>query len=184
MMRRRALLQRLGATAATSVAWPLGLNAQQRSPPAVVGIFAATDLTGKGFVPAETDAFLQAMRDLGYVEGQTISYAYAARNQAKPPPQSSRPAMALELVQQKPEVIVTARGEPAVRALMEASSTIPIVMVTAGDAVETGLVTSLAHPGGQVTGLSWQSKDLSTKRIMKQLQALVRRIAVFWVQAV
>jgi putative ABC transport system substrate-binding protein len=166
------------------VAWPLGLNAQQRSPPAVVGIFAATDLTGKGFVPAETDAFLQAMRDLGYVEGQTISYAYAARNQAKPPPQSSRPAMALELVQQKPEVIVTARGEPAVRALMEASSTIPIVMVTAGDAVETGLVTSLAHPGGQVTGLSWQSKDLSTKRIMKQLQALVRRIAVFWVQAV
>jgi putative ABC transport system substrate-binding protein len=57
-------------------------------------------------------------------------------------------------------------------------------MVTAGDAVETGLVTSLAHPGGQVTGLSWQSKDLSTKRIMKQLQALVRRIAVFWVQAV
>jgi putative ABC transport system substrate-binding protein len=56
--------------------------------------------------------------------------------------------------------------------------------VTAGDAVETGLVTSLAHPGGQVTGLSWQSKDLSTKRIMKQLQALVRRIAVFWVQAV
>src|SRR6516162_9648335 len=98
MVRRRALLKLLGATATISVAGPLPPNAQQRSQPALVGIFIATDLTGKSFVPAETDAFLQAMRDLGYVEGQTISYAYGARNQAKPPPASSRPAMALELV--------------------------------------------------------------------------------------
>jgi hypothetical protein len=78
MMRRRALLKLLGITATISVAWPLRPNAQQRSQPALVGIFTATDLTGKSFVPAETDAFLQAMRDLGYVEGQTISYAYGA----------------------------------------------------------------------------------------------------------
>jgi putative ABC transport system substrate-binding protein len=182
MMRRRALLKLLGATATISVAWPLRPNAQQRSQPALVGIFTATDLTGKSFVPAETDAFLQAMRDLGYVEGQTISYAYAARNQAKPPPASSRPAMALELVRQKPEVIATSGGLPAVRALMEATSTIPIVMVTTSDALETGLVTSLAHPGGHVTGLSIPNKELGAKRLglLHETLPLVRRIAVFW----
>ena len=182
MMRRRALLKLLGATATISVAWPLRPNAQQRSQPALVGIFTATDLTGKSFVPAETDAFLQAMRDLGYVEGQTVSYAYGARNQAEPPPASSRPAMALELVRQKPEVIATAGGLPAVRALMEATSTIPIVMVTNSDAVEAGLVTSLAHPGGQVTGLSWQSKDLGAARLrlLHETLPVVRRIAEFW----
>src|SRR5215469_3384231 len=138
MVRRRALLKLLVATATISAAWPLRPNAQQRSQPALVGIFTAT---GKSFVPAETDAFLQAMRDLGYVEGQTISYAYGARNQAKPPPASSRPAMALELVGQKPKVIATGGGLPAVRALMEATSTIPIVTVNTSDAVEIGIVT-------------------------------------------
>jgi putative tryptophan/tyrosine transport system substrate-binding protein len=181
-MRRRDLLQLLGAAAATSVAWPLRPNAQQRSQPVVVGIFTTTNLAGKTFIPAEYDAFYQAMGDLGYVEGKNISYAHSARNQAEPPPPSSRPALALELVRQKPEVIVTSGGEPAVRALMVATSTIPIVMVTTSDAVEAGLVTSLAHPGGQVTGLSWQSIELSTKRLqlLHQTLPLVRRIAVFW----
>jgi hypothetical protein len=109
-MKRRAVLQLVGAAAATSVTWPLQLNAQKRSQPLVVGIFTATNLEGKTFIPAETDAFHQAMRDLGYVEGQSISYVYSAQNQPKPPPPSSRPALALELVRQKPEVIVTAAG--------------------------------------------------------------------------
>ena len=182
MVRRRALLKLLGATATISAAWPLRPNAQQRSQPALVGIFTATDLTGKSFVPAETDAFLQAMRDLGYVEGQTVSYAYGARNQAKPPPASSRPAMALELVGQKPEVIATGGGLPAVRALMEASSTIPIVTVNTSDAVEIGLVTSLVHPGGHVSGLSIPGKELGARRLglLHETLPLVRRIAVFW----
>ncbi len=72
-MRRRDLLQRLGAAAASS-AWPLGLNAQQRSQPPLVGIFTTTDANGRSLIPAETDAFHQTMRDLGFVEGQNIRY--------------------------------------------------------------------------------------------------------------
>jgi len=68
-VRRRALLRLVGATAATSVAWPLRLDAQQRSRPALVGIFTTADASGRGLVPAETDAFHQAMRDLGLRRG-------------------------------------------------------------------------------------------------------------------
>jgi putative ABC transport system substrate-binding protein len=176
-MRRRELIILLGS----SFAWPLAASAQQKAMP-VVGIFTATNLAGKSFVPAETDAFLKAMHDLGYVEGRTVSYAYSARNLAEPPDPSSRPALAQALVRQKPQVIVTAGGEPSVRALMGATSTIPIVMVNTPDAVETGLVTSLTRPGGQVTGLSWQSAELSTKRLQLLHETLptARRIAVFY----
>jgi putative ABC transport system substrate-binding protein len=179
-MNRRALLQRLGATAATSVAWPLGLNAQQRSQPAVVGIFIATDPSGRTIIPAETDAFHQAMRDLGYVDGQNISYIYpSTTGQTLSLPERAR--LAPEFVQRKPEVIVSAGGVASPRLLMKATSTIPIVMVTASDVVENRLVTSLARPGGNVTGLSFQSNDLSSKRLqlLHETLPLVRRIAVF-----
>ena len=177
-MRRREFI---GIAGGVAVTLPLAARAQQKATP-VVGIFTTTNLAGKSFVPAETDAFLKAMYDLGYVEGQTVSYAYSARNLAEPPDPSSRPALAQALIRQKPQVIVTAGGEPAVRALMDATSAIPIVMVNAPDAVETGLVTSLTRPGGQVTGLSWQSAELSTKRLQLLHEALptARRIAVFY----
>ena len=110
-MRRRELIILLGGAA---IAWPLAASAQQKAMP-VVGIFTATNLAEKSFVPAETDAFLQAMHDLGYVEGRTVSYAYSARNLAEPPDPYSRPALAQALIRQKPQVIVTAGGEPSVR---------------------------------------------------------------------
>jgi putative ABC transport system substrate-binding protein len=163
-MKRRALLQRLGATAATSVAWPLGLNAQQRSQPPLVGIFTTTDASGRSLISDETDAFHQAMRDLGYIEGRNISYVYRSISDQMPSPPEIAQSVP-EFVRRKPEVIVSPGGVVSVRLLMEATSTIPIVMVTAFDAVENGLVPSLAHPGGNVTGLSTQSTDLSTKRL-------------------
>ena len=87
-----------------------------------------------------------------------------------------------EFVGQKPEVIVSPGGMASVRLLMEATSTIPIVMVTAEDAVENGLVTSLAHPGGHVTGLSTQSQELSTKRLRLLHEMLPSRTGLlcFW----
>jgi putative ABC transport system substrate-binding protein len=179
-MNRRALLQRLGATAATSVAWPLWLNAQQRSQPPLVGIFTTTDASGKPLVPAEINAFHQAMRDLGYVEGRNISYIYPS-NSGQIMSLAERARLAPEFVRRKPEVIVSPGGVTTPRLLMKATSTIPIVMVTASDAVEHGLVTSLARPGGNVTGLSTQSMDLNTKRLqlLHETLPLVHRIAVF-----
>jgi hypothetical protein len=78
-MKRRALLQLLGATATTSAAWPLRLNAQQRSQPALVGIFGSRE-----GVPVERDAFYRAMHELGYVEGRDISYAYPTSSESLP----------------------------------------------------------------------------------------------------
>jgi putative ABC transport system substrate-binding protein len=123
-MRRRALLQRLGAAAATSLAWPLGSNAQQRSQPGLVGIFTTADASGKGLVPAETDAFHLAMRDLGYVEGRNISYIYRSTSGKSPSP-AEVARSAPEFVRRKPEVIVSPGGVASPRLLREATSTIP-----------------------------------------------------------
>lgn len=178
-MRRRALLRRLGAAVALA-AWPSGSNAQQRLQPALVGIFVTTDSSGRSIIPAETDAFHQAMRDLGYVEGRNISYIYGSTS-GQPLSVPERVRLAPEFVRRKPEVIVTPGGVESPRLLREVTSTIPIVMVTASDVVENGLVTSLARPGGNVTGLSYQSTDLSAKRLQLLHETLppVRRIAVF-----
>lgn len=170
-MRRRDLLALFGAAAAASSAPGARLNAQQRSQPRLVGVFGS-----RTAVPAEADAFHQAMSDFGWVEGLNVAYAYRAG-----PAYGPLPELALELVRRQPEVIVSSAGGAGVRAVMAATSTIPIVMVTASDAVENGLVTSLARPGGNVTGLSQQSKDLNTKRLqlIHETLPLLRRIAVF-----
>lgn len=101
------------------------------------------------------------MRDLGYIEGKDVSIVYRS-GPAGIPPAAILPQLAVELVQRRPQVIVNSGGTPAVKVLMQATSTIPIVMVTANDAVEAGVVASLPRPGGNVTGLSQQARDLST----------------------
>src|SRR5262249_34960860 len=91
------------------------------------------------------------------------------------------PALAAELVELKVDVIVT-RGTLAPMAAKKATSTIPIVMAAAGDPVGTGIVTSLARPGGNITGLTMQNPELSGKRLelLKEVSPIISRVAVLW----
>ena len=131
--------------------------------------------------PNEYDAaFREALRSLGYVEGRTIriDYRWAAGSEER------ADALVAELLAAKPEVIVVATT-PAVRAAMRATKHVPIVIAAAADPVTTGLVKSLARPGGNVTGLSLVSPDTAAKRLqlLRDLNPSVSRIAVLIMDA-
>src|SRR5437016_1439908 len=121
------------------------------------------------------EAFQQGLRDLGYVEGQNlvIEWRWAEGSQER------LPALAAELVRLRVEVIV-AGGSNVIRAAQHATRTIPIVMAGTSDAVAAGFVASLAHPGGNITGLSDLSADLPGKRLelLKETVPQSARIAV------
>jgi putative ABC transport system substrate-binding protein len=123
------------------------------------------------------EAFRQGLRELGYTEGQNI--VIEARHAAMRP--ALLPDLAANLVLSKVEVIVAA-GDPAIHAARHATSTIPIVMVAGADPVGSGLVASLARPGGNLTGSSALSPELSGKRLQLLTEALpgVSRVAVLW----
>jgi len=121
------------------------------------------------------EAFLQGLRDLGYVEGQTLAIEYRhADNQ----PERLRD-LAVELVQLQVDVIVTG-GDNAAQAVQHATRTIPIVIAVAGDPVGAGLVASLARPGGDITGLSLMNAALGGKRLelLKEAVPTASRVAV------
>jgi putative ABC transport system substrate-binding protein len=129
------------------------------------------------FYSARVEAFRQRLRELGYVEGKNIviEYRYAEGKLER------LPDLAAELVRLKVDVIVTG-GSPAILAAKKASPTIPIVFGTAGDPVGTGLVSSLARPGGNITGLSFMAPDLDGKRLelLKEAFPKVARVAFLW----
>jgi ABC-type uncharacterized transport system substrate-binding protein len=122
-----------------------------------------------------TEAFLQGLRELGYVDGKNIviEYRYADGKLGR------LPGLAAELVNLKVDILV-ARGAPAAHAAKNATSTIPIVMGNAADPVGTGLVASLARPGGNITGLSDFNSGVITKRLelLKEVVPTVSRVAV------
>src|SRR5262245_49850503 len=123
------------------------------------------------------EAFLHGLRDLGYVEGRNL---IMERRDAEG--QLDRlPELAAQLVERQVEVIVT-WGVPGTRAAQRATSTIPIVMAEAGDPVRTGLVASLARPGGNVTGLSVMDPDLTGKllQLLKEAAPQIARVAVLY----
>ena len=124
------------------------------------------------------DAFRQALRELGYVEGQNVAFEYRdVGNDA-----SFAPHVA-ELVRSTPDVILVAGGNPVIRLARDATSTIPIVMAQAGvDPVATGLVASYARPGGNVTGLTQITAELSGKRLelLKETMPGASRVAALW----
>jgi putative tryptophan/tyrosine transport system substrate-binding protein len=126
---------------------------------------------------SETEAFRQGLRELGYVEGQNIGieYRYAEGKTDR------FLDMATELVRLKIDVIVTS-STPGVLAAKKASDTIPIVFAAINDPVAAGLVTSLARPGGNITGLTNLSPDLGGKRLelLKETFAKVNRVAHLW----
>jgi putative ABC transport system substrate-binding protein len=124
-------------------------------------------------------AFLQGLRELGYVEGQNIQieYRYPKGNL------EGTPELVAELVQLKVDVIV-AVDPSAIRSAKQATKTIPIVMVTNQDPVATGLVDSLARPGGNVTGVTRLTRELSGKRLelLQEVVPRVTRVGVLWVR--
>jgi len=130
--------------------------------------------------PNEYDAaFREALQGLGHVEGKTlqIEYRWAAGSEQR------ADALAVELLAGRPEVIVAATT-PAIRAAMRATKEVPIVIAAAADPVASGLVASLARPGGNVTGLSLVSPDTAAKRLQLMRDALpsVSRVAVLIMQ--
>jgi putative tryptophan/tyrosine transport system substrate-binding protein len=168
-MRRREFITLLGGTAA---AWPLAARAQQVGK--LPTIWFLGPLSQSAMSPW-TAAFVQRLRELGWIEGRTVAIEYRwgeGRDERFV-------EIAAEFVRLKVDVIVTG-GTAAVIAAKQATSVIPIVFGTAGDPVGTGLVASLARPGGNVTGLSNQSADLPGKRVdlLRQVVPGLRRLAI------
>jgi putative ABC transport system substrate-binding protein len=125
----------------------------------------------------EIDAFRQGLRELGYIEGQSIAVEYRfASGQVE-----RYPALAAELVRLKVDVIV-APATPQALAAKQATSSIPIVFVLVADAVGAGLITNFARPGGNITGLTSSSAELGGKRLelLKQLVPKASRVAVLY----
>ena len=167
-MKRREFITLLGGAAA----WPITARAQQSSTMRHIGFLGP--LSEQTQLPWTT-AFLKGLRDHGWIEGTTISIDYRWAEG-----RSDRLAeLAAELVQRNVGVIVTAGTEPTL-AVKQATASIPIVFAAAGDPVGTGLVGSLARPGGNVTGLSNQSADINGKRIDLLREAVpgLRKLAV------
>ena len=157
----------------------LGVEAGAQNRVAVVGMLLPASLS-----PATTSItgeLARGLRDLGWVEGQNLAIEYRWAG-GRP---DQLPQLAADLVARKVDVIV-AGGELAIRAARQITSTIPIVMAISGDPVGTGLVTSLARPGGNVTGLSMISTELATKRLqlLKETVPRVSRVAVVWNPAI
>jgi putative ABC transport system substrate-binding protein len=123
-------------------------------------------------IPHIRDALLEALRDLGYVEGRNLKIEYRYGTEEK------LSALADELVKLKPDVIVTV-ATPPVLAAKRATTSIPIVMATAGDPVRLGVVASFARPGGNITGVTLYGTELNAKRIELFLEVIpqIKRIA-------
>jgi len=167
-MRRREFITMLGGAAS---AWPLSARAQQGAKLPTIGVLGVATASAWGPWVA---AFAERLRDLGWIEGRTVAIEYRWTEG-----HSERFAeIAAELVRLKVDVIVTAGG--AVVAAKQATTVIPIVFAVASDPVGTGLVASLARPGGNVTGLSVQATDLVGKRIefLRELVPSLRALAI------
>ena len=122
-------------------------------------------------------AFREGLRELGYVEGQNllIDYRWAEGKYER------FPALIAELIAERAEVIVTA-GTPASLAVKKATTSVPLVMVAVGDPVETGLVASLAKPGGNITGLTSTAEETEGKRLelLREVIPKLSHVAVLW----
>jgi putative tryptophan/tyrosine transport system substrate-binding protein len=153
-MTRREFIALLSGAA---VAWPLGTSAQQ---PGKVFRIGFLGLTTAESLPKRPEAFRAGLRDLGYQEGRDIVIEYRWADEKY----DRLPALLAELVRLNVDVIVT-HGTPGALAAKRATTTIPIVFATSGDALASGLVSSLTQPGGNVTGLTYFNPELAAKRL-------------------
>src|SRR6202158_5102123 len=153
-MRRREFITLLGGTAAT---WPLAARAQQPAIP-TIGLLSTRSPGEAEYVTA---AFRRGLNELGYVEGQNVAIEYRWAELLY----DRLPAFAADLVQRRVAAIVAVGGIHSGLAAKKATSTIPIVFVSAGDPVDFGLVPSLSRPGGNITGISMVTVTLAPKRL-------------------
>ena len=165
-MRRREFIALVGGAAT----WPLAVLAQQPKP--IIGFLgSSTPAAWSQWVAA----FVQRLNELGWSEGRTVAIDYRWAEGRK----ERYNEIATEFVLLKVDVIVTA-GSAAILSAKDTTSVIPIVFAAAGDPVGTGLVASLARPGGNVTGLSIQAPDLAGKRLelLREIVPGLRRLAI------
>jgi putative ABC transport system substrate-binding protein len=166
-MRRREFIMLFGSAAA----WPLAAGAQQAGKLPTIGYLGASTPL---FDSQRVAAFVQRLRELGWIEGRTVAIEYRWSEG-----RTDRYAeIATEFVRLKVDVIVATGG--AIPAAKQATSVIPIVFPVAGDPVGGGYVDSLARPGGNVTGLSLQQTDVASKRVelLRETVPGLRRLAI------
>jgi putative tryptophan/tyrosine transport system substrate-binding protein len=170
-MKRRDFITLLGGAA---VAWPLAARAQQTARLPTIGFLGANNVT---FERTSIDAFVQRLRELGWIENRTVAieYRWAEGREER------FAEIAAEFIRLKVDVILT-YATPSSIAAKKATAAIPIVFAAAGDPVGTGLVASLARPGGNITGLSIQQTDLASKRleILREVLPGLRTVAILF----
>jgi len=169
MIRRREFISLVGGAAA---GWPLAARGQS-----IRKVWRLAWLSeGSATSNAGGTAFLAALQELGYTEGQNLTVEYRFANTRF----ERLPELATELVGLKADVIVAVQTQ-ALLALQQATSTIPIVMVQPGDPVGTGLIKSLAYPGANITGTSLMLPDMGGKRLqlLKEIVPTMGRVAIF-----
>jgi putative ABC transport system substrate-binding protein len=168
-MRRREFIKLMGAA---TVLWPVAGRAQRPAKLATIGYMGPnTPLVDRYRLPA----FVKRLNELGWIEGRTVVIDYRwAEGRSE-----HLAEIAAEFVKRKIDVIVTG-GTPATAAAKQATSTIPIVFAAVGDPVGTGIVESLARPGGNVTGLSLQQTESADKRLelLREVIPGLRHLAV------
>ena len=167
-MRRREFIALFSGAAA----WPLAARAQQSGKVHRIGFLGSADPVGYA---DKMKALRLGLRDYGYVEGKNIS----VEERWAEGKYDRLPALAAELVRLNVGLIIT-HGTPAALAAKQATTIVPIVMAIVGNPVQTGIVTSLARPGGNITGSSFFDAELTAKRleIMKELVPSLARAAV------
>ena len=172
-MDRRAFI---GTLAGGLLAAPLAAVAQQATKSPRVGVFVPGSASGDQFQQLR-QAFVRGLRDLGWIDGQTVVIEMRWGEGRI----DEFPRIASELVALPVDVIV-AWGPQVIRAAQQATTTVPIVMAVVHEPIAFGFVKSLAHPGGNITGLSFQDSELGTKRLelLKTIVPRMRRVALLW----
>jgi putative tryptophan/tyrosine transport system substrate-binding protein len=172
LVTRRQLITLLGGAAA---AWPVAARAQQAERIRGIAVLLLVSSSDAEF-QRRVAVLRQALGELGWTEKNTTFEFRFAEGKL-----DQLPALAAELVQANVDVIVT-QGTDSTLALLKATSTIPIVMASIGDAVGIGIVPNLARPGGNVTGLTLVATEQSTKRLelIKEISPGLARLAVLW----